>query len=130
MNLSDPGEQTGAEPYMFARDYLAYRRADEMLDRYGIAYIYHHPEVLLGIIPGTSLGERWSRSIRNAGRAPWDPYPTSPPSRQARDADDILLRIIQGYQVLDEIFGGDQPRRSVSDSDERSWNNPRTTGPL
>lgn len=53
------------------RDLEAYVRAEQMLDRYGVAYVIQHPEVLLGIAPGSSLyGQLYCAQPRRRGPSP------------------------------------------------------------
>ena len=60
----DVGKGNRAGPGL-DRDSHAYAEAHRMLDQYGIAYIYRHPEVLLGIAPGSSLADRMWRQYRH-----------------------------------------------------------------
>lgn len=43
-------------------DLEAYVRAEQMLERHGVAYVVQHPEVLLGIAPGSRLHGQLYRS--------------------------------------------------------------------
>ncbi|HOW73772.1 MAG TPA: hypothetical protein PKY77_24485 [Phycisphaerae bacterium] len=93
------------------RDQAAYAHAERMLDRYGITYIYYHPEILLGIVPGTALAEefyaRWREADRRAGR-PRDWFGRR---GEPRHMDDVLRDMLEGDAWSQDIFGPGSERR-------------------
>ena len=83
-------------------DYDAYARAEHMLRCYGAGYACQHPAVLFGRLPAVDSDQQVDPMHRHM---PYDP--TSFYTRLGRhDAtdDDLLVRIISAYQILDEIY--------------------------
>jgi len=93
------------------RDQLAYIHAEQMLDRYGITYVYQHPEVLLGIAPGSSLADRTRASYLGLGYRVPDAYAGISMGDGSHGTDGLLARVVEAYRILDEIFA---PHRAAS----------------
>ena len=94
-----------------ARDQLAYIHAEQMLDRYGITYVYQHPEVLLGIAPGSSLADRTRASYLGLGYGAPETYAGTSMGDGSHGTDGLLARVVEAYRILDEIFA---PHRAAS----------------
>lgn len=84
--------------------HAAYLHAERMLDRYGVAYVCRHPEILLGIVPSVDSAygaHAIGQGYRRNGRAMYfDTFARGRP----HDAEDMLQRAIDAYRTLDEIF--------------------------
>lgn len=90
------------------RDEIAYRHAEEMLNRHGISYVYCHPEILLGIIPGTALAERWYARRLTEDRPYWQSRSPFAQRSHGRSADNVLRDILEGYQSHNrQVYPGD-----------------------
>ena len=85
-----------------AAEYDAYARAEHMLRCYGAGYACQHPEVLFGRSPTVDSDHQVAPVHRDA---PYDPtsFHTRLGQHDATD-DDLLVRIISAYQILDEIY--------------------------
>ncbi|MCO6438584.1 MAG: hypothetical protein J5J06_15945 [Phycisphaerae bacterium] len=84
--------------------HAAYVRAGRMLDRYGVAYVCRHPEILLGIIPPVDAAHRpcaVDQGYRRNGR---NMYLGTFAHGRPNDEEDMLRRAIDVYRTLDEIF--------------------------
>jgi len=77
-----------------------------MLDRYGITYIYYHPEILLGIVPGTALADEFYTSRREMNRRGREAR-----GRFARHVDDVFRDMLEGYAWANDVFGPGSERR-------------------
>ena len=85
-----------------AADYDTYARAEHMLRCYGAGYVCQHPELLFGRLPAVGPVHRVDPMHRHA---PYDPtsFYTRLGQQDATD-DDLLMRIIRAYQILDEMY--------------------------
>jgi len=99
-----------------AADYDAYAQAEHMLRCYGAAYVCRHPELLFGRVLAVDPDHQLDPTPR--------PTPYDSSGIYARcgashhdTGDDLLTRIVSGYQMLDEIF---TPYRTPIRADERS----------
>ena len=110
-DASRPGHASGA-------DYDAYVRAEHMLRCYGAAYVCQHPGLLFGRSPTADLNRQVDLAHHHV---PHDPTSirTRPSHRGAGD-DDLLMRIIRAYQILDEIYAPYRaPTRTATKAGDR-----------
>ena len=102
-------------------DEAAYLEAMRMLSQYGISYVYDHPEVLLGIAPGTAAAERLYARMGSADRRSrmgLEPI-LEPVGRYTgpRYVDNVLREILNEYEMRDQVSGYDiDNQRPPSDS--------------
>jgi len=85
-------------------DLAAYIRAEQMLDRYGVAYVCQHPEILVGIVPPIDSGYGAHASGQVYSCNARDVHLRTLVRGHANDTEDLLDRAIEAYRTLDEIF--------------------------
>ncbi len=95
-----PGSVTGQN---------AYGQAERMLDRYGIAYLCQHPEILLGRLPVSGPDHRAYARYRGPVCGSYDVYSPAAPGTRRRGEDELLVRVAAAYQILEEIFAPYRP---------------------
>ena len=102
-----------------AADSDAYARAEHVLRCYGIGYVCQHPELLFGRLPAAAPGNRIDPTHR---QAPYDSssiYTRPGSGHHDTGNDDLLMRIVAGYQMLDEIYSPYRaPARAEKPSNE------------
>lgn len=91
-------------------DLAAYIRAEQMLDRYGVAYVCQHPEILVGIVPPTDSGYGTHVSGQVYRCNARDAYLRTLVRGRPNDTEDLFARTIEAYRTLDEVF---TPRSST-----------------
>jgi len=99
-----PGAFSGAKT-----DRAAYLHAERMLDRYGVAYVCRHPELLLGVAPSVGLAYRAHANGRAAGDDTSHPQTDATGYIRPYDYEDLIARVTRSYGKLDQVFA---PRRS------------------
>ncbi|MCO6438500.1 MAG: hypothetical protein J5J06_15525 [Phycisphaerae bacterium] len=92
-------------------DRAAYLNAEHMLDRYGVAYVCRHPELLLGIVPSVGLAYRAHASGRLARND--TPLPQTDGTRYMPpyDHEDLIARLTRAYGKLDQVFAPPRSRQ-------------------
>lgn len=85
-------------------DLAAYIRAEQMLDRYGAAYVCQHPEILVGIVPPVDSGYGAHASGQGYGWNARNVHLRTLVRCHANDTEDLFDRAIEAYGTLDEIF--------------------------
>lgn len=110
--MSDGDPTRHPDPLRGGRDHdlAAYIRAEQMLDRYGVAYVCQHPEILLGIVPPIDSGYGAHASGQVYSCNARDAYLRTLVSGRPKDTEDPLARTIEAYRTLDELF---TPRSST-----------------
>ncbi len=85
-------------------DLAAYIRAEQMLDRYGVAYVCQRPEILVGIVPpiDSEYGAHASGQVYSCNARGTD-LRTLVRGRP-NDTQDLFARTIEVYRTLDKIF--------------------------
>ncbi len=111
---ADTATRDGPQPaFASAEAYDAYAKAEHMLRCYGAAYVCQHPELLFGREPAVDAGRRQEPMFRHT---PYDPSANQArPGMPRHDTgDDTLVRILSGYQMLDDIYRPDRRSFRVS----------------
>ena len=101
---ADTATRDGPQPAVASAEaYDAYARAEHMLRCYGAAYVCQHPELLFGRVPAVDAERRQEPMFRHT---PYDPSANHARPNTCRHdtGDDTLVRILSGYQMLDEIY--------------------------
>lgn len=84
--------------------FAAFVHAEHMLDRYGVAYVCRHPELLLGIVTQVDAGHEAYSSSWGYGPNVRDADIHELPLGRPDEAKGIHGRAIEAYWVLDDIF--------------------------
>lgn len=92
-------------------DRAAYLNAEHMLDRYGVAYVCRHPELLLGIAPSVGLAYRAHASGRVAGADIPHPQTDATGYMRPYDHEDLIARVTRSYGKLDQVFTSRRSRQ-------------------
>ena len=103
---------SGSPRYQAASDQPSARKADRcahanaMLDRYGIAYVCQHPEILFGEPPLTEYGGMpyvQGSGLNGARETPFEPF-GKPLGTRPHRKDDLVQRSVEAYHILREIY--------------------------
>jgi hypothetical protein len=109
--------RNGPQPaFASAEAYDAYAKAEHMLRCYGTAYVCQHPELLFGRVPSFDVDHQHDQTRRHM---PYDPAAVyaRPGAARHDTGDDTLVRILRGYQMLDDIYA---PNRTPARAFERT----------
>lgn len=81
---------------------------ERMLDRYGLAYVCQHPEILFS----TAYGPRDHRFVGNAGPdfgLQRNSFHATSGCDRAAHIGDLVLRAVEAYRILAELYAPCRP---------------------